>query len=337
MQTPPAPRVAIQPRSLGVQGPPRGFRPCFQASRIQLFLPGTGLVGWGTQLCPPNGLVCPRRPDSRSSSATASGANTAAPWPPDLLLIVDHILPVAKGGKNGILNLVTACQPCNAGQSDRALDDHSMLAKQRDQLAELSECREQLEIMIRWKEGVCDLRDTAVERLAEHWSRPSRGYSLNELGCQQLRKLAGKYQVAEIMDAMVAATDQYLVLANGQPTKASVENASNKVGAICHIKHVAEEKPYINDLLYVRAMLRNRIGLKPFGVMEMLEEAHLGGMSIIELKRAARACGNWWSFENSVGCFLQGEWATVRACSALAAGQLQVPLAEDERPWDRAP
>src|SRR5690348_290732 len=33
---------------------------------------------------------------------------------PDVLLVVDHVNPVAKGGKNNILNLITACEPCNA-------------------------------------------------------------------------------------------------------------------------------------------------------------------------------------------------------------------------------
>lgn len=220
---------------------------------------------------------------------------------PDVLLVVDHILPVAKGGKNSLLNLITACQPCNAGKSDRALDDQSMLAKQRDQLADLSERREQLEMMIRWKEGMCDLRDTAVERMAEHWSRLVKGYSLNEVGLQQLRKLAGRYQASEIMDAMVAAADQYLKLEDSKITPQSVEAAWNKVGAICHIRQVAVEKPYIQDLLYIRGILRNRVGLKPFGVMEMLEDAHLGGMSVAELKRAARECRNWHSFESMIG------------------------------------
>jgi hypothetical protein len=192
-----------------------------------------------------------------------SGASSAAPWPRTFYWTWTTSCPL-QGGKNNILNLLTACQACNAGKSDRTLDDQSMLAKQRDQLAVLSERREQLEMMIRWKEGMCDPPDTAVDRMAEHWSRLARGYSLNEVGRQQLRKLAAKYQAAEIMDAMVASTDQYLKLENGQPTQSSVEAAWNKVGAICHIKQVSVEKPYIQDLLYFRAILRNRVGLKPF-------------------------------------------------------------------------
>lgn len=42
--------------------------------------------------------------------------------PPGVLLHVDHVVAVASGGNNSIDNLVTACQPCNAGKGARALD-----------------------------------------------------------------------------------------------------------------------------------------------------------------------------------------------------------------------
>lgn len=43
--------------------------------------------------------------------------------PPDVVLVVDHIHPVAKGGDNDPGNLVTACEPCNQGKADRTLGD----------------------------------------------------------------------------------------------------------------------------------------------------------------------------------------------------------------------
>jgi hypothetical protein len=41
--------------------------------------------------------------------------------PPSVLLHVDHINPVAAGGKNSIDNLITACEPCNLGKGARLL------------------------------------------------------------------------------------------------------------------------------------------------------------------------------------------------------------------------
>lgn len=37
----------------------------------------------------------------------------------DAVLVVDHAHPVARGGRNNIDNLITACEPCNQGKSDR--------------------------------------------------------------------------------------------------------------------------------------------------------------------------------------------------------------------------
>jgi len=41
--------------------------------------------------------------------------------PPIVVLEVDHIIPVSKGGPDDIDNLVTSCFDCNRGKSDREL------------------------------------------------------------------------------------------------------------------------------------------------------------------------------------------------------------------------
>jgi hypothetical protein len=41
---------------------------------------------------------------------------------PDVALTVDHVIPVALGGSDDPTNLVTACQPCNAGKASTAPD-----------------------------------------------------------------------------------------------------------------------------------------------------------------------------------------------------------------------
>ncbi len=41
--------------------------------------------------------------------------------PPGVLLVVDHVVPVASGGGNDIDNLVSACEPCNQGKGAREL------------------------------------------------------------------------------------------------------------------------------------------------------------------------------------------------------------------------
>ena len=42
--------------------------------------------------------------------------------PPDVVLEVDHILPVCEGGDNDPMNLVTSCEDCNRGKGKKLLD-----------------------------------------------------------------------------------------------------------------------------------------------------------------------------------------------------------------------
>ena len=220
---------------------------------------------------------------------------------PDVLLVVDHVNPVAEGGGNDILNLITACQPCNSGKGKRLLGDQTVLEKQRDQLEELNDRREQLEMMIAWKEGLSSLKDRAIESLAAHWSTLVDGYSLNEKGRQTLRKTCGTYEVSELMDAMRIATDQYLeVGSDGKFTPESVDIAWSKVSGICRVRRSEKDKPYLRDLLYVRGILRKRVYVPEQTIMTLLENAHLAGISTNHLKHMAKVCRNWSEFQNEL-------------------------------------
>lgn len=46
---------------------------------------------------------------------------------PSVVLHVDHVIPVAAGGDDRLINLVTACFDCNAGKSDRPLSDDAVI------------------------------------------------------------------------------------------------------------------------------------------------------------------------------------------------------------------
>lgn len=46
--------------------------------------------------------------------------------PPNTTLEVDHIHPVAEGGKTAIDNLITACEPCNRGKGKQLLGDRAI-------------------------------------------------------------------------------------------------------------------------------------------------------------------------------------------------------------------
>ena len=45
--------------------------------------------------------------------------------PPEVVLHVDHIVPVSKGGNNDPMNLITACRECNQGKAAKPLEQIS--------------------------------------------------------------------------------------------------------------------------------------------------------------------------------------------------------------------
>lgn len=76
--------------------------------------------------------------------------------PPSVILEVDHIDPISKGGKDGINNLITACFDCNRGKKDIPLDkappklseNLEILKTQEEQLKEYRKYCNKLEKLI---------------------------------------------------------------------------------------------------------------------------------------------------------------------------------------------
>lgn len=50
---------------------------------------------------------------------------------PEVVLEIDHIEPLSKGGTNSAFNLITSCYDCNRGKRDKKLSDNSTITKQK--------------------------------------------------------------------------------------------------------------------------------------------------------------------------------------------------------------
>jgi HNH endonuclease len=212
---------------------------------------------------------------------------------PAVLLHLDHIEPVAKGGTNDLLNLITSCEPCNAGKSDRRLGEHIAIEKKRSQLEELQERQEQLELMMQWQKGLLAIDRSSEQEAAKFWSELVPPFRLNESGIQSISKLLLKHPLSEVLEAMRTSVRQYIEISEGEPTQESVEKAWRYVAKICNFRKSNEEKPYLRDLLYIRGILRNRMYCDDQVALELLEVVHLEGVSIESLKVVAKSAKNW--------------------------------------------
>lgn len=216
---------------------------------------------------------------------------------PDAVLNVDHIVPVAKGGTNDIVNLVTSCQPCNSGKADRTLDDSSAVERQRRQMEQLNDRREQLEMMMEWQRGLMAIDDEAVDSLAELWLEKT-GYGLNETGISNMRKLRRRFGVDEIMQAIAISVDSYVKRdKQDRCIRESVELAFSKIGGICSVSRSEKEGDQSARAYYIRGILRNRRFFVDTRVVAMIKDAVADGVPIEDIEQAAKTAKNWTAFK----------------------------------------
>lgn len=124
--------------------------------------------------------------------------------PPDTILHLDHIVPVSKGGKNTVLNLITSCQDCNLGKSNIELSDNSAIKKQQSQLSQMAEKKAQIQMMIKWRESLLEadelLTDSAEALINKYLDDVDRKVSTT--GKSLIRKAVKKHGYQKTIEAI---------------------------------------------------------------------------------------------------------------------------------------
>lgn len=210
---------------------------------------------------------------------------------PDVLLEVDHINPVSKGGDNNIINLVTSCKTCNSGKSDKVLSDQTVLEKQRKQLEELEERRSQLEMMMKWQHGLLDERDRQVDAFIEYFNKANDcDVSLTDTGIKKIKTLIKKYGYQKVIQAAddVSATYDYL----------AVEERINKLSGVISYSLASEDD---KKIMYINGILRNRFN-KPHerDYQSQLIRSVIGGYKYEYLLDIAKNARNWYDWVDAM-------------------------------------
>ena len=218
---------------------------------------------------------------------------------PDVVLEVDHINPVSKGGDNNIVNLVTSCSDCNNGKSNILLDDNSVVNKQRAQLEELNDRRNQLQLIAEWREGLLLIEQESVELICTEFNRWS-GCNVLDLGKKKILKWLKKYRLPDILEATQTSCLQYLKETNGGSYSSDdLEKAFNMIPRILNAQ--MNGKPYMKELYYIRGIMRNRYGyVNEKYCMENLKFLYQTYEDTEKIKQHVLSYDSWSQFDNSV-------------------------------------
>lgn len=220
---------------------------------------------------------------------------------PDVILEVDHIAPVSKGGKTEMLNLVTSCYKCNRGKSNVKLSDKSVIEKQKKALLELSEKQEQLKMLLKWRSSLLNIEDQELQAIQKEWTKLTT-YHLNEVGINLLKKTLKQFGFSAVLESMDIAV-KYLEYKDAKITQESVEITFNKLKGICYIRSLPEDarKEYqaIGSLkLTMKYKYKHRYDDKwaPIYISKFLKSGH----SIEELKNIIENSDSYYYWERNI-------------------------------------
>lgn len=148
---------------------------------------------------------------------------------PDVVLEVDHIKPVREGGKNSLLNLITSCRDCNRGKGKRTLSDNQVVQKEKKQLDEINERRQQMEMLLKWKEELQKIVEKQIDAIGGQLL--DDGYSLTEQGRKRIASLIRQFSFVEVFEASEIASYTY----------SWYQHRLDRLGGICYNRRKAKE------------------------------------------------------------------------------------------------
>lgn len=180
---------------------------------------------------------------------------------PEIVLHLDHIVPVASGGDDNLMNLITSCKDCNLGKSFRELTNDSVLIKQKKQLEDLQERREQLELLAKWRKELLQIDNESVELIVREIENAYENhYSVNENGRLDIKKWLKKFPLNEIIEC-IGLSMKYLELnEKNRYTKESVNLFFNKISRIAYVRNIAKKDPIRGDTMYIKNIVGKKYG-----------------------------------------------------------------------------
>lgn len=160
---------------------------------------------------------------------------------PEVVLEVDHIDPVSRGGANTIVNLITACLDCNRGKGATRLSQKDTINKQYKEIALAAERREQIEAMHKWCRDLALLEEKDVDFLVAHFTNTLgvENYEMSNNNRLKLKQYYKRFRYDKIIDAIEISIINYIP-DHGNIHEYKIDRAIKMIGGICYNKQKKE-------------------------------------------------------------------------------------------------
>jgi hypothetical protein len=120
--------------------------------------------------------------------------------PPKVVLEIDHIQPVSKGGKNNIDNLLTACFDCNRGKSNGLLTAIPMSILEKAEI--LKEKQEQVKAFEKLNKAIQRKVQKDINTVEDAFRVFFPDYYFNDGFRTSVKRFLEDLPVFEVVDAM---------------------------------------------------------------------------------------------------------------------------------------
>lgn len=209
--------------------------------------------------------------------------------PPQAILHIDHIIPVASGGTNVPENLITSCQPCNSGKGARSLSESSIIKLTADRAEDAKERARQLLMIAQAYHEQVDAFEEIGQICWDKWL--SYRVYIGKNDETKIRNLAKQYPLKAILDGM-----DFVVKKNNGRHKECMQFLIPSI-------RMFMESPEKREARFIRRTLENRFGVDlSHSWIESIENFVISA-GLERARRSAGTCRTLEEFESEINLF----------------------------------
>ena len=221
---------------------------------------------------------------------------------PEVILEIDHINPVINGGNNNIMNLITSCFDCNRGKGKRKLNENEELKLQIEQLKEINKKREQLEMLLKWKNEIENFENEQAEKIEEIFYNAT-GIGFSEYGSKKCIELIKKFGFEEVYESTKISINQYY----NEYDPDSTTIVFNYIERICWMRRKQKNDPSLYKINYLCKIAKNNFHYFNEIQIKTLLKKFYKEEDFDDLKEIFSTSKNWTELKENLICYYEEE------------------------------